>query len=102
MIFGMSNGQIMADRTPYMQMFLTKNTIWDYQKEWRLLGDANQKIKAPKINAIYIGKNASKENKEKLLTFCKERNIDVKEKWFLTNKKILIKHKDNHYESLFI
>ena len=49
----MSNGQIMADRTPYMLMFLKKNTIWDYQKEWRLLGDANQKIKAPKINAIY-------------------------------------------------
>lgn len=77
MIFGMSNGQIMADKTPYMQMFLTKNTIWDYQKEWRLLGDANQKIKAPKINAIYIGKNASKENKEKLIAFCKERNINV-------------------------
>ena len=80
MIFGMSNGQIMADRTPYMQMFLTKNTIWDYQKEWRLLGDANQKIKAPKIKAIYIGKNASKENKENLIAFCKEKNIVIKEK----------------------
>lgn len=78
MIFGISNGQIMADRTPYMQMFLTKNTIWDYQKEWRLLGDANQKIKAPKINAIYIGEKASKENKEKLIAFCKERNINVR------------------------
>lgn len=80
MIFGMSNGQIMADRTPYMQMFLTKNTIGDYQKEWRLLGDANQKVKAPKINAIYIGEKALKENKEKLIVFCKERNIDIKEK----------------------
>ena len=78
MIFGISNGQIMSDRTPYMQMFLTKNTIWDYQKEWRLLGDANQKIKAPKINAIYIGEKASKENKEKLIAFCKERNINVR------------------------
>lgn len=78
MIVGMSNGQIMADRTPYIQMFLTKNTIWDYQKEWRLLGEANQKIKAPKINAIYIGEKASKENKEKLIAFCKERNINVR------------------------
>ena len=78
MIFGISNGQIMADRTPYMQMFLTKNTIWDYQKELRLLGDANQKIKSPKINAIYIGEKASKENKEKLIAFCKERNINVR------------------------
>ena len=79
MIFGMSNGQIMADRTPYIQMFLTKNTIWDYQKEWRLLGDANQKIKAPKINAIYIGKNASKENKEKLISFCINKGIKFNE-----------------------
>ena len=78
MIFGMSNGQIMADRTPYMQMFLTKNTIWDYQKEWRLLGDANQKIKAPKINAIYIGEKALKENKEKLIEFCKKRSIVIR------------------------
>lgn len=82
MIFGMSNGQIMADRTPYMQMFLTKNMIWDYQKEWRLLGDANQKIKAPKINAIYIGENASKANKEKLIAFCKKRNIAIKKSDF--------------------
>ena len=36
------------------------------------------KIKAPKINAIYIGEKASKENKEKLIAFCKERNIKVR------------------------
>ena len=51
----------------------------DYQKEWRLLGDANQKIKAPKINAIYIGKNASKENKEKLISFCINKGIKFNE-----------------------
>lgn len=49
------------------------------QKEWRLLDDANQKIRAPKINAIYIGEKASKENKEKLIEFCKKRSIVIKD-----------------------
>ena len=77
MIFGISNGQIMADRTPYIQMFLTKNTIWDYQKEWRLLGDAEYKIKAPKIKTIYIGKDMSIEDREELSNFCVRKKIKL-------------------------
>ena len=87
MIFGMSNGQIMADRTPYMQMFLTKNTKWDYQKEWRLLGDANQKVKAPKIKTIYIGKNMIQENKEKLQDFCGRNGIMIYDLGFIKTRK---------------
>ena len=77
MIFGISNGQIMADRTPYIQMFLTKNTIWDYQKEWRLLGDAEYKIKAPKIKTIYFGKNMREKYRHQLKDFCDKRRILV-------------------------
>ena len=57
---------------------MTKNTIWDYQKEWRLLGDANTKLKAPKIKTIYLGKNVSKENKEKINELAKRNGFKVK------------------------
>ena len=74
-IFGMTNGQIDADKSQYFRLFLTKNTKWKYQKEWRLLGDANKRIKAPKIKAIYIGKNASNDNRQKMQEYCDRNNI---------------------------
>ena len=74
-ISGMTNGQIDADKSQYIRLFLTKNTIWQYQKEWRIIGNANEKIKAPKISAVHIGKNISKENRIKMEQFCIPRNI---------------------------
>ena len=74
-ISGMTNGQIDADKSRYIRLFLTKNTIWQYQKEWRIIGNANEKIKAPKISAVHIGKNISKENRIKMEQFCIPRNI---------------------------
>ena len=66
MITQFSNNQLQADESSYLRLFTTKNKIWDYQNEWRLLGDANTKLKAPKIKTIYLGKNVSKENEEKI------------------------------------
>ena len=74
-ISGMTNGQIDADKSQYIRLFLTKNTIWQYQKEWRIIGNANEKIKAPKISAVHIGKKISKENRIKMEQFCIPRNI---------------------------
>ena len=70
-----SMGQIDADKSQYIRLFLTKNTIWQYQKEWRIIGNANEKIKAPKISAVHIGKKISKENRIKMEQFCIPRNI---------------------------
>lgn len=75
MIFGISNGQIPADKSQFIRMFLTKDLIWSYQKEWRLLGDANVKLSAPKLNAIYLGKNISKENKQQMIDYCEKYNL---------------------------
>lgn len=75
MICSFSNGQIKADTTQYLRLFLTKNTKWKYQREWRLIEDAGDKPIAPKINAIYLGKNVSKENKERMMAYCKIMNI---------------------------
>lgn len=66
MIIGITNGQIDADRSKYLRMFLTKDTKWKYQNEWRLIGVAGQKIKAPPIKSIYVGKAALVENVNKL------------------------------------
>ena len=77
MVVGMSYGQIAADRSQFMRMFLTKDTKWAYQKEWRLLGDANYKLSAPSIHAIYLGKNMDDQNKKQIIDYCQARNIIV-------------------------
>lgn len=78
MITQLSHDQLQADKSSYLRLFTTKNTIWDYQKEWRLLGDANTKLKAPKIKTIYLGKNVSKENEEKINELSHEFYFQVK------------------------
>ena len=78
MITQLSHDQLQADKSSYLRLFTTKNTIWDYQKEWRLLGDANTKLKAPKIKTIYLGKNVSKENEEKINKLSQEFSFQVK------------------------
>ena len=76
MIYGMSYGQIPADKSQFIRLFLTKDLVWSYQKEWRLLGDANYKLPAPKIHAIYLGKNMSEHNKQQMIDYCKEHRIN--------------------------
>lgn len=66
MICGFSNGQINSDRSQFIRLFLTKNTEWEYQREWRLIGVASDKVKAPFIKAIYLGKNVSKRKRKKI------------------------------------
>lgn len=77
MIDGMNYKEIVVDKSQVMRMFLTKDTKWKYQKEWRFLGDANKKLSAPRIHAIYIGKNMSKLNQKKIIDYCQKHNITV-------------------------
>ena len=76
MIFGISYGQAEVDKSQYIRLFLTKDTKWDYQREWRLIGDANQKLPAPKISSIYLGKNMVAQNKRKLIDYCLDHKIE--------------------------
>lgn len=75
MMFKMSDEQIEVDRSQFMRMFLTKDLFWSYQKEWRLLGDAKEKLPAPKIRAIYLGKNMAVEDRQKMIGFCEKLNL---------------------------
>lgn len=77
MVTGMSYEQIIADRSQLMLMFLTKDTQWAYQKEWRLLGDAGQQLTAPKINSIILGRNMFEEDKAKMISYCQKYNFVV-------------------------
>ena len=80
MIFQLSNNQIDADRSQFLRLFLTKETKWAYQKEWRLINNANEKLKAPFIKRIILGKNVRSEDKEKMFLFCTKHNIKLEEK----------------------
>lgn len=77
MIIGMSNSQIYADATQFIRLFLTKNTEWSYQNEWRLIGRANDKPKAPKIKCIYLGKNIDESNKQQMIKFASSKGITI-------------------------
>lgn len=80
MITGFSNGEIQAYQSQFIRLFLTKNTQWKHQKEWRLIGDAGSKPKAPRIKRIYLGKRIADENKERIKRFCVKRSIDIVER----------------------
>lgn len=80
MVIGFSNGRIQADQSQFIRLFLTKNTQWKHQKEWRLIGDASSKPKAPRIKRIYLGKHIDDENKEKMRAFCVKHSIEILER----------------------
>lgn len=78
MIFGMSSGQIAVDKSQFIRLFLTKDLVWSYQKEWRLLCDAKEKLPAPSISTIYLGKNILEKDKQQIMVYCKANNIRLK------------------------
>jgi len=75
MIFQLSSKQIDADRSQFIRLFLTKETKWFYQKEWRFINNANEKLKAPQIKRIILGKNISEENKKRMISYCVQKHI---------------------------
>lgn len=73
-----SQNQIESDTSQFLRLFLTKDTIWSYQNEWRLIGKANGRVEnASNVKAIYLGRNVSKENKQKMEEYCKINNINL-------------------------
>lgn len=74
-IVGMSYGRIQADQSHFFRLFLTKNSNWSYQKEWRIIGNADEKAKAPRVEAVYLGKNASEGNRSSMKKLCEEKEI---------------------------
>lgn len=61
----------------FFKILSTKNSEWSLQKEWRIIGTPNKKIKVPKISKIYLGKNVKEENKKMILSLADELQIEV-------------------------
>ncbi len=67
-----------------MMGVLTKDKVWEYENEWRILvpatlGIESMEYKMPKISCIYLGEAISMENREKILEIAKELKISVKQ-----------------------
>ena len=77
MIYNFSDKQIKTDISQYISLFVTKNLIWEYQKEWRLIGNADEKAKAPKIKNIYLGYNVSSENEKRIHNYFKDTDVNI-------------------------
>lgn len=76
-IFVLSKEQIDIERNHILKLLTTKDLKWSYQKEWRLIGDANFKLKTPKIKRVIIGSNANENDKSKMNEICEKLNIKV-------------------------
>lgn len=64
-----------------MLALLTKDSIWAYENEWRILIQQSdeQNLKMPPISCIYIGAMCEEQNKKKLIEIAKELNIPIKQ-----------------------
>lgn len=80
MVFGLSNHRIQPDISQYLRLFITKYKQWEYQNEWRILGNANSRITAPKIKKIIVGNNATKENMDAIKDYCNKKGIVLEER----------------------
>lgn len=75
LVISFSGNQIQADISQYLRLFLTKYLKWEYQNEWRILGNPGE-INSPRINKIIIGPNANEDNKKRIIDFCLKNKIE--------------------------
>ena len=71
-----SNNQIQTDMSQFLRLFISKYPKWEYQNEWRILGNADTHCPAPKIKRIIIGENATEENSQLLKDYCENHGIE--------------------------
>ena len=60
---------------------LTKDKIWEYENEWRILIPAkdNPILRMPPITCIYLGASIEESDKTKILEIAREKGIPVKQ-----------------------
>lgn len=75
MIKALSKNDNQCDNTQIVQLLLSKNTIREYQREWRIIGNPSERIVAPKITRIIVEPKAENDDIEKMKSFCKKNNI---------------------------
>ncbi len=64
-----------------IHFLITKDSIWSYEKEWRILllnKQQNNKVELP-VSCIYVGTECNKENRLELQRIAKEINVPIME-----------------------
>lgn len=61
----------------YFYLIITKYKEWEFQKEWRIVGDAHFKFPMPKIKSIYLGKKCSNDKEKLIIELAKEFGFSV-------------------------
>ena len=76
-----SKEQIQFITESFMKALLTKDSVWKYEHEWRMLIRAGQDrfVNMPPVSCVYIGALCSEENKQKLITIAEDRGIPLKQ-----------------------
>ena len=65
----------------FMKSLLTKDAVWSYEQEWRILVSTamDRMVKMPPISCIYLGARCSEENKKLIKIIAERRSIPVKQ-----------------------
>lgn len=76
-----SKEQVRFMTESFMKALITKDIVWEYEHEWRMLiGAGDDKfVNMPPISCIYIGALCSDENKQKLKSIAQEKVIPLKQ-----------------------
>ena len=72
-----SNGKVANGVESFYELICTKDSDWSYQDEWRILGNASNKISSLKIKRIYLGFMVSKRNEQLILKCSSTKNFEV-------------------------
>lgn len=76
-VSAISHGAIKADNTHYLRLFLSKNTKWENQDEWRIIGNPDVEFPAPQVKRIILGRNVSEKNEKEMVEYCRLHNIPI-------------------------
>ena len=65
----------------FMKALITKDFVWEYEHEWRMLISAGDDrfVNMPPISCVYIGAQCSDDNKQKLMAVAQEKGIPIKQ-----------------------
>ena len=72
-----SNGNIKTNMGCFTEMLCTKDKDWEYQDEWRIIGNASGKVIDMKIKNIYLGFDVEAQNEDKILELSKVKDFGV-------------------------
>ena len=73
----MSEGELNRGIGCMNELFCTKDTDWQYQDEWRLIGNAKAHCTKLKVKAVYVGFKATDNNLLKIKRIAKKKGFKV-------------------------